>query len=200
MAVGASASHGVSGIQMRPSRYSASSTLHRAWTSGSKWAERQWRAFGTNILNTRVGLSLPGSNGKVVLTFERDEVMEEEIAKKKRMSGWGKKRQQEVKKEERIKKTQWPESASELYRPSDRRLLPKLAPTFADRGCHVVSVTDPYGSILGFLDRSRYFFFQVASQLYSRVWVDTVPDSPLLRKSGSAGNRSPGPVARNSHR
>jgi hypothetical protein len=26
-------------------------------------------------------------------------------------------------------------------------------PFFADRGCHVVSVTDPYGSILGFLDR-----------------------------------------------
>jgi hypothetical protein len=30
-------------------------------------------------------------------------------------------------------------------------------PTFADKGCHVVSVTGPYGSILGFLDRSRYF-------------------------------------------
>jgi hypothetical protein len=27
----------------------------------------------------------------------------------------------------------------------------------ADRGCHVVTVTDPYGRILGFLDRSRYF-------------------------------------------
>jgi hypothetical protein len=26
----------------------------------------------------------------------------------------------------------------------------------------VVSVTDPYGRILGFLDQSRYFFFQVA--------------------------------------
>jgi hypothetical protein len=30
-------------------------------------------------------------------------------------------------------------------------------PTFADRGCHVVSVTDPYGRILGFLDRNHYF-------------------------------------------
>jgi hypothetical protein len=30
-------------------------------------------------------------------------------------------------------------------------------PTFADRGCHVVSVTDPYGRIPDFLDRSRYF-------------------------------------------
>jgi hypothetical protein len=28
---------------------------------------------------------------------------------------------------------------------------------FEDRGCHVVSVTDPYGRIVGFLDRSRYF-------------------------------------------
>jgi hypothetical protein len=28
---------------------------------------------------------------------------------------------------------------------------------FADRGCHVVSVTNPYGRILDFLDRSLYF-------------------------------------------
>jgi hypothetical protein len=27
----------------------------------------------------------------------------------------------------------------------------------------VVSVTDPYGRILGFVDRSRYVFFQIAS-------------------------------------
>jgi hypothetical protein len=32
-----------------------------------------------------------------------------------------------------------------------------IANFFADRVCHVVSVTDPYGRILGFLDRSRYF-------------------------------------------
>jgi hypothetical protein len=30
--------------------------------------------------------------------------------------------------------TPWPESANELYRPSDRRLSAKLVPTFADRG------------------------------------------------------------------
>jgi hypothetical protein len=53
--------------------------------------------------------------------------------------------------------TVWPESASELYRPSDCRLSAKLLPTFADRGCHVVSVTDPYVRIIAFLDRSRYF-------------------------------------------
>jgi hypothetical protein len=55
------------------------------------------------------------------------------------------------------KKTPWSESASELYRPKDHRLSAKWLPTFADKGCHVVSVKDPYGRILGFLDRSRYF-------------------------------------------
>jgi hypothetical protein len=44
--------------------------------------------------------------------------------------------------------TPWPESASELY---------EVTANSCGR-CHVVSVTDPYGSILGFLDRSRYFF------------------------------------------
>jgi CBS-domain-containing membrane protein len=33
-------------------------------------------------------------------------------------------------------------------------LVAKLVPTFADRGCHVVSVMDPHGHILGFLDWS----------------------------------------------
>jgi hypothetical protein len=47
-----------------------------------------------------------------------------------------------------------PESASELYRPSDRRLLANLVPTLTDRGWHVVSVTDPYGRVLGFIDRN----------------------------------------------
>jgi hypothetical protein len=45
----------------------------------------------------------------------------------------------------------------------------------------VVSATDPPGRILGFLDRSRYYFFQVAPQLYSRGWVDPVP-GPLPQK------------------
>jgi hypothetical protein len=65
-------------------------------------------------------------------------------------------------------KTPWPESESELYRLSGRRLSAQLVPTFVDRGCHVGTVTDPYGRILAFLDQSRYFFFQVAPQLYSR--------------------------------
>jgi hypothetical protein len=54
----------------------------------------------------------------------------------------------------------------------------------------VVSVTDPYGRIVGFQDRSHYFFFQVAPQLYSRGSADPVPDPVVLRKSGSAGNRT----------
>jgi hypothetical protein len=53
-------------------------------------------------------------------------------------------------------------------------LSAKFMPTFADRGCHVVSMTDPYGCNLGFLDRSRNFFFQVAPQLYSQGWVNPV--------------------------
>jgi hypothetical protein len=50
--------------------------------------------------------------------------------------------------------TPWPESARELYRPSGCRLSEKLVPISAYRGCHMVSVTDPYGRILGFLDRT----------------------------------------------
>jgi hypothetical protein len=64
----------------------------------------------------------------------------------------------------------------------------------------MVSATYLYGRILGSLGRSRYFFFQVAPQLYSRGWVDPIPDPLLLSKSGSAGNRTQalGYVARNS--
>jgi hypothetical protein len=54
-----------------------------------------------------------------------------------------------------------------IDRLSDRHLLEKLVPTFADRGCRVVSAAFPSDRNLGFLDRSRYFFFHVASQLYS---------------------------------
>jgi hypothetical protein len=45
------------------------------------------------------------------------------------------------------KQTPWPESASEPYRPSDRRLSAEFLPTFADRGCRVVSTVDPHGRI-----------------------------------------------------
>jgi hypothetical protein len=42
---------------------------------------------------------------------------------------------------------------------------------------------------LGFLDQRRYFLIQVAPQLSSRGWMDSVTDLLLLRKSGRAGNR-----------
>jgi hypothetical protein len=101
--------------------------------------------------------------------------------------------------------TPWSESASELYRPSDRSFSAKCLPTFADKGCHVVSVTDPSGRISQFSRQEPLLFYQVAPQLYSRGWVDPVPD-PLLfsffspRKSGSAGNRTraSGSIAKNS--
>jgi hypothetical protein len=60
----------------------------------------------------------------------------------------------------KTKKTPWPKSVS------DRRFWAKLVPTLAHRGRHVVSVTVPYGRILGLLDRSSYFFFRVALQFY----------------------------------
>jgi hypothetical protein len=45
------------------------------------------------------------------------------------------------------KQTPWLESASKLYRPSDCRLSAKLVPTLADRGCRVVSATNPPQSL-----------------------------------------------------
>jgi hypothetical protein len=57
------------------------------------------------------------------------------------------------------KRTPWLESASELQRPRDCHLSAKLVPTFDDRRCHVVSVTDPCGCILGFLKRVVFTAF-----------------------------------------
>jgi hypothetical protein len=61
----------------------------------------------------------------------------------------------------------------------------------------VVRVTDPYGRILGILDRNCYFSFKWLLSCTHEA-VDPVSD-PLLRKCGSAGNRTQtsGSVARN---
>jgi hypothetical protein len=48
----------------------------------------------------------------------------------------------------------------------------------------------PMAINLNFLYWSCYFFIQVAPQLPSQGWVNTVPDPLLLRNSGSAGNRT----------
>jgi hypothetical protein len=72
-------------------------------------------------------------------------------------------------------------------------------PRFSDRRRHVVSMTVPYGRILGFLDRSRYFLFQVNSSTVLTRLSGSVPDPLLLRISGSEGNRNltSGSAARN---
>jgi hypothetical protein len=79
----------------------------------------------------------------------------------------------------------WPEFADELYRPSDHRLSVKVLRiegfAWSARRTRIFSI---------FLERSRYFSFQVTSQFCSWGWVDPVPDPILLRKSGNAGNRT----------
>jgi hypothetical protein len=62
------------------------------------------------------------------------------------------------------------------------KMSAKLVPTFSDRGCRVVSSTDPYSHILDFLDQSRYFSIQIAPQFYSWGWVYSVQD-PLLSQN-----------------
>ena len=90
-----------------------------------------------------------------------------------------------------LKKLRGLSPASELYRQSGRRRSAKLVPTFADRG---VSRGQRNGSPRPFkylFSRPEpLLFIQVAPQLTSQGWVDPVPDPLLLRKSGSAGNRT----------
>jgi hypothetical protein len=64
-------------------------------------------------------------------------------------------------------------------------------PTLANReGLAWSAQRIPTAVNFGFLDRSRYFSIQVVPQLSSRGWANPVPDTILLRKSGSAGNRT----------
>jgi hypothetical protein len=49
------------------------------------------------------------------------------------------------------KQTLWPQSASVLYLPSDRRFSAKFVPTWV-RWCRVVRATDPHGRIIRYLD------------------------------------------------
>jgi hypothetical protein len=63
-----------------------------------------------------------------------------------------------------------------LYRHSDRRLSTKLVPTFEERGCQVVSVTDSYGGILGFL--------------HQRLFLSSSSSFALTRLSGPRSRRT----------
>jgi hypothetical protein len=83
-----------------------------------------------------------------------------------------------------LAKTPWPESASELYRPSDRCLSAKLVPTFADRGYRVVSTTDPYVRNLGYSMPEPLFFLSSSSTIVlSRL------SGPRSRPTGSQKKR-----------
>jgi hypothetical protein len=84
-------------------------------------------------------------------------------------------------------------------RANKRRLSAKLVQTFADRRRHVVSVTS-LGPYSRFSRPEPILFLPRTTQLYSRGWVDPVPDPLSFRKSGSAGNRilTFGSIARNS--
>jgi hypothetical protein len=67
------------------------------------------------------------------------------------------------------------------------RLSAKLVPTLSGRGLSRGKRNgSPTAVNLSFLDRGRYFFFQVAPHLSSRGGVDSVPDPVLLREYGSA--------------
>jgi hypothetical protein len=72
--------------------------------------------------------------------------------------------------------TQWPWSASELYRPSDSHLSAKLVAILADRWCRVVSATDLRGRIIEFLDRRKFFFFFFVKN----GWIQN-PNIPNIR-------------------
>jgi hypothetical protein len=67
--------------------------------------------------------------------------------------------------------TPWPEFASKLYRPSDCRLLAKLVPTFAARGCHMGSVTDCYGRNLDFLDQTLSLSLSLSLYIYIYIYI-----------------------------
>jgi hypothetical protein len=91
------------------------------------------------------------------------------ILQKERKKG---NRERKKRNKEKKKKRNSVALVHERATPTERPpLVGEVSANFADRGCRVVSVTDPYGRILGFLDRSRYYFFLVAPYLCSRGGV-----------------------------
>jgi hypothetical protein len=62
----------------------------------------------------------------------------------------------------------------------------------------MASAMDFKGSNLDFLGWSHYYFFQAAPQLYSRGWVDPVPDPILNLVVLGIEPRTSGSIARNS--
>jgi hypothetical protein len=63
------------------------------------------------------------------------------------------------------KQTTWPESASELYGPSDRCLSAKLVPYFLIEGCRVVSAADSLRSYSRFSRPDSLLFLSSSSSV-----------------------------------
>jgi hypothetical protein len=57
----------------------------------------------------------------------------------------------------------------------------KLVPTFADRRCIVVSVTDPYGSFFGFPDRNLDSTFFKNHNVGFSIYDETLPEDVSTR-------------------
>jgi hypothetical protein len=66
-----------------------------------------------------------------------------------------------------------------------------LVPTSADKGVSCGQRgRSPTVIYLSFLDQSRYYSFKYLLIYPHKGWVEPVPDPLILRKSGSAGNRT----------
>jgi hypothetical protein len=75
----------------------------------------------------------------------------------------------------------------------DRRWSAKLVPTFADSGAWRGQRGGSLQSLISvYRPKPLSFFFIVASHLSLLGWADPIPDPRLLRKPGSAGNRTRG--------
>jgi hypothetical protein len=140
---------------MVPSRFRVERITKTAWTKRGEWMHSSWVEQVHLTLRTEVRNALSNQ------LFECYDYV----------SG-------------KSKPTPWPESASVLHLPSDRSLSAKLVPTFADRGWNVVSVTEPYGRILGFLDlNSECLLSLILKTLLLHVPILNV-DVPFLASSG----------------
>jgi hypothetical protein len=72
-------------------------------------------------------------------------------------------------------------------------LVGEVCAKCADKVCRVVTAADPYGRNLRFLHCSRYFLFQVVSQLYSRAEWTPFP-THYFSESLVASGIGPGPL------
>jgi hypothetical protein len=72
--------------------------------------------------------------------------------------------------------------------PTERPLLfGEVSPTFADRRCHVVSIMDPYGRNLNFLDQD-FPKYGNKGFIRDRKFFDRLSDCQLIKKDSAAWN------------